>query len=180
MPSTRTAIFFIIMSSLLLQPVFGEKRKLYLRGQAGYTFGLDDTPPHAWLGGVTITGPAGSHVRGGVEVLHASMFGKYGTYKEYALLVTPVVEYEFSPHERISPYVVVGFGFTLYRARHFNPRHHFDPTLPEFKWDNQASINFTGGLGVRIFLGKRFFVAPEFRIGLIPLLRSTVGVGYVF
>lgn len=148
MPSTRMAILVITMSSLLLQPVFGEKRKLYLRGQVGYTLGLDDTPPHAWVGAVTITGPASSHVRGGVEVLHANMFGKYGTYREYALLVTPVIEYEFSPHERISPYVVVGFGFTLYRARHSNPRHHFDPSLPEFKWDNQVSTSAAAWVSV--------------------------------
>ena len=27
---------------------------------------------------------------------------------------------------------------------------------------------------------KHFFVAPELRIGLVPLLRSTVALGYAF
>ena len=180
MPSARVILIFVTVSSFLLQPVSGEKRKLYLRGQLGYMLGLDDVSPHARLGGATITGPAGSHVRGGVEVLHADMYGNYQIYKTQALLVTPVIEYEFSPHRRISPYLVVGVGFTLYRARLPNPRHHFDPTLPEFEWDHQGNINFTGGLGVRLFLGKSFFVAPEVRIGLVPMFRSTVGVDYVF
>ncbi len=54
MPSARMALIVITLDSLLLQPVFGEKRKLYLRGQAGYMLGLDDTPPHAWLGGTSL------------------------------------------------------------------------------------------------------------------------------
>ena len=180
MPSARVILLVATVSSLFLQPVAGEKRKLYLRGQLGYMLGLDDVSPHAWLGGATITGPAGSQVRGGVEFLHANMYGKYQNYKTQALLVNPVIEYEFSPHRRISPYLVVGVGFTLYRALIPNPEHHFDPTLPELKWDYQRNINFTGGLGLRLFLGKSFFVAPEVRIGLVPMFRSTVGVGYAF
>ena len=180
MPSARVILLFVTVSSLFLLPVRGEKRRIYLRGQLGYTLGLDDVSRHAWLGGATITGAAGSHVRGGVEVLHANMYGKYQTYKTQALLINPVLEYEFLPHRRISPYVVVGVGLTLYRAWLPNPRHHSDPTLPEFKWEHQGRIHFTGGLGVRMFLGKSFFVAPEVRIGLVPMFRSTVGVGYVF
>ena len=96
------------------------------------------------------------------------------------LLVTPVVEYEFLPNRRINPYLVVGFGFTQYRTLEPNVEHYYDPSLPEFKWRKQGSINFTGGLGLRLFLGEHFFVAPEFRIGLTPAVHSTVVVGYAF
>ena len=147
MPSARVILLVVAVSLLFLQPVSGEKRKLYLRGQLGYMLGLDDVSPHAWLGSATITGPAGSHVRGGVEVLHANMYGKYQIYKTQALLVTPVIEYEFLPHRRISPYLVVGVGYTLYRARLPNPRHHFDPTLPEFKWDHLRKYQLYWGAG---------------------------------
>lgn len=180
MPPFRMSLLVIIVSWLFLQPALGQKRKVDLRGEFGYTFFLEDTPPHAWLVGGAITGAAGTHVRVGVEVLNATMFGKYGNFKERALLVTPVVEYEFSPQRRINPYLVVGFGFTQYRALVPNPEHHFDPSQPEFEWRREGSINFTGGLGVRLFLGTSVFVAPEVRIGLIPVLRSTISVGYAF
>ena len=87
----------ITISMLLLQPAFGQNRKVDLRGHLGHTYLLEDTPPQAWLGGGAITAAAGSRFRIGLEVLHANMFGKYNDYKERALLVTPLVEYEFSP-----------------------------------------------------------------------------------
>ena len=170
----------ITISTLLLQPAFGQKRKVDLRGHLGHTLLLEDTPPHAWVGGGAITAAAGSRFRLGLEVLHANMFGKYNDYKERALLVTPVVEYEFSPGQRINPYLVIGFGYTQYRALEPNAENYFDPSLPEFEWRTEGGINFTGGLGLRLFMTKGFFVAPEVRIGLLPVLRSTVSIGYAF
>ena len=180
MASARLVLFLVTTFLLLLQPAFGKERKVYLRGLAGYTLGLEDTPPHAWLGGGAVTVAADRRFRIGVEVFNAVLFGKIRYFKRRALLVTPFVEYEFTPHRRITPYLVVGFGFTQYRTLEPNPRHYFDRSLPEFKWRKQGSINFTGGFGVRLFVGKNFFVAPELRIGLIPAIHSTVGVGYAF
>ena len=171
-------VLFLVTTFLLLQPVFGQKRKVYLRGLAGYALGLEDTPPHAWLGGGAVTAAAGPRFRIGVEILHAHMFGKIRYYKRRALLVTPVVEYEILPHRRINPYLVFGFGFTQYRTWEPNVEHYYDRSLPEFKWRKEGSFNFTGGLGLRLFLGDRFFVAPEFRIGWSPAVQSTVTIGY--
>ena len=170
----------ITISMLLLQPAFGQKRKVDLRGHLGHTLLLEDTPPHAWVGGGAITAAAGSRFRLGLEVLHANMFGKYNDYKERALLVTPLVEYEFSLGRRINPYLVIGFGYTQYRALEPNAENNFDPSLPEFEWRSEGGINLSGGLGLRLFMTKGFFVAPEVRIGLLPVLRSTVSVGYAF
>ena len=116
MTSARVILFFVTVSSLVSQPLIGQKRKVELRGGIGYTLGLEDTPPHAWLGGGAVTAAARPHFRVGVEILHAHMFGKIRYNKRCALLVTPVVEYEFMPHRRINPYLVVGFGFTQYRG----------------------------------------------------------------
>ena len=113
----------ITISMLLLKPVFGQNRKVDLRGHLGHTYLLEDTPPQAWLGGGAITAAAGSRFRIGLEVLHANMFGKYNDYKERALLVTPLVEYEFSPGRRINPYLAVGLGYTRYRALEPNAEH---------------------------------------------------------
>ena len=83
MPHTR--IFPIVLAIglvLLLQPVFGQKRKVDVRALLGYTAGLEDTPPHAWVGGGSVTAAVGPRLRLGVEVLQANMFGKYGDFKE--------------------------------------------------------------------------------------------------
>ena len=176
-------IFVIVLVTslgLLLQPVYGQRRGVDLRGHLGHTYLLEDTPPHAWIGGGSVTAAVGPRLRLGVEVLQANMFGKYSDFKERATLVTPVVEFEFSPGQRFNPYLVIGGGYTQYRALEPNALQFFDPSLPEFEWRKQGSINFGGGLGVRWFITKRFFVAPELRIGLIPLLRSTVALGYAF
>ena len=173
-------IVLVIVLVLFQQPVFGQQRSVDLRGQGGHTYLLDDTPPHAWIGGGSVTAAVGPRLRLGVEVLQANMFGKYGSYKVRATLVTPVVEFEFSPGKRFNPYLVIGGGYTKYRALEPNALHFFDPSLPEFEWRKEGGINLTGGLGVRLFMTKHFFVAPELRIGLVPLLRSTVALGYAF
>ena len=127
-----------------------------------------------------MTAAVGSRLRLGLEVLKANMFGKYSNFKERATLVNPVVEFEFSPGQRFNPYLVIGGGYTQYRALEPNALHFFDSSLPEFEWRKQGSFNLAGGLGVRLFMTKHFFVATELRIGLIPLLRSTVALGYSF
>ena len=179
-PARIFPIVLVIVLVFFQQPVFGQQRSVDLRGQGGHTYLLDDTPPHAWIGGGSVTAAVGPRLRLGVEVLQANMFGKYSSYKVRATLVTPVVEFEFSPGKRFNPYLVIGGGYTQYRALEPNAPHFFDPSLPEFEWRKEGGINLTGGLGVRLFMTKHFFVAPELRIGLVPLLRSTVALGYAF
>ena len=187
-------IFPIVLAMILVllpQSAVGQQRRVDLRGQWGYTYLLEDTPPQAWIGGGSVTAAVGPRLRLGVEVLQANMFGQYNNYKSRARLVTPVVEFEFSPGRRFNPYLVIGGGYTQYRTLEPSvpqsrvifgppPADFFDPSLPEFEWRKEGSFNLTGGLGVRLFVTKRFFVAPELRVGLIPLLRSTVALGYSF
>ena len=181
MPNARvSSIVLVIGLILLLQPVFGQNRKVDVRALLGYTAGLEDTPPHAWVVGGSVTAAVSPRLRLGVEVLQANMFGKYSDFKERATLITPVVEFEFSPGQRFNPYLVIGAGYTQYRTLEPNALHFFDSSLPEFEWRKEGSFNLSGGLGFRWFITKRFFVAPELRIGLIPSLRSTVALGYAF
>ncbi len=170
----------VTASILLQQPIHAQPRRVDLRAHWGHTYGLEDTPPQAWVGGGSVTAAVGPRLRLGVEVLHANLFGKHHQYKRRAILVTPVAEYEFLPGSRFNPYMVVGLGYTRYRTLEPNPRHFFDPSLPEFYWRKQGSINLSSGLGVRLFLTKHLFLAPEVRIGLAPVLRSTVSVGFTF
>src|SRR5262245_27564685 len=60
-----------------------------------------------------------------------------------------------------------------------NPGHFFDPAAPATRDDVQSGMNLSFGGGSRIFLNRRLFVSPEFRVGLVPMGRATVGIGYV-
>ena len=85
-----------------------------------------------------------------------------------------MVEFEFSPGKRFNPYLVIGGGYTQYRALEPNALHFFDPSLPEFEWRKEGGINLTGGLGVRLFMTKHFFVAPEtpYRFGSLATFNG--------
>ena len=86
-------IVLVMVLVLFPQPVVGQQRSVDLRGQWGHTYLLEDTPPHAWIGGGSVTAAVGSRLRLGLEVLKANMFGKYSNFKERATLVNPVVEF---------------------------------------------------------------------------------------
>jgi hypothetical protein len=79
--------------------------------------------------------------------------------------------YDFiDPRKRFVPYGIVGAG-------NFRNRSDFggDGIDTSFRtWT--ASV----GGGVKVFLTKRLFVAPEVRVGREPDARGTVSVGYVF
>ena len=105
----------ILVLVLFPQPVVGQQRSVDLRGQWGHTYLLEDTPPHAWIGGGSVTAAVGPRLRLGLEVLQANMFGRYSNFKERATLVNPVVEIAFSPGQRFNPYLVIGGGYTQYR-----------------------------------------------------------------
>lgn len=63
---------------------------------------------------------------------------------------------------RAVPYVIAGVG----RIWTFNPRF------------TVSSWTTGGGVGTRIFLTDRFFVAPEVRLGTEPILRLQLSAGF--
>ncbi len=163
----------LCLAALLVPTGLGASGNNEVRVLGGHAYGLEDTPPHAWLAGGAVTAPLGSRMRVGVEVLHAHMFG-FEYYERRATLINPVFEYEFIPGGRVSPYVTGCLGFTLYRS--------LFPSGPDaqLEWEYGGSFNLGGGAGVRLFLTKRLFVSPEVRVGWIPFIRSTFAVGYRF
>lgn len=64
-----------------------------------------------------------------------------------------------------TPYLVVGAGYL---------RTYMDLGS---QWYSSGEWITSGGVGVRIPLGRRFFVAPELRIGYEPELRFGVTIG---
>ena len=175
-------VFLNLMAAVFLIPAAApaQSSRVDLRAHWGYLYGLDDTPPEAWTGGGSVTAAVGPKLRLGIEVLHANLFGKYDSYKQRARLFHPVAEYEFLSNARFKPFMVIGIGYTQYRSWLPDPGAHFDPSLPKRRWETQGRIHYTAGLGARLFLTRRLFLAPEVRIGLVPLLRSTVSVGFAF
>jgi hypothetical protein len=79
------------------------------------------------------------------------------------------VSYDFKDRSmtKYIPYLIGGGGFTSTRNR-----------FSGVDFSNSTwTANFGGGL--KIFLGKRFFVAPELRFGREPAFRTSVSIGYV-
>ena len=161
------------LAALLVPTALGASGNMDVRALGGHAYGLEDTPPHAWIAGGAVTAPVGSRMRVGVEVLHAHMFG-FEYFERRATLFNPIFEYQFLAGSRFSPYVTGGLGFTLYRSLY--------PTGPDsqLEWEYGGSFNLGGGAGLRMFLTKRLFVSPEVRVGWIPFIRSTIAVGYQF
>ena len=178
--STNPAILTVLVALAGL-PAWGQTGVLSVAVQGGYAWGIDDTPPHAILKGFSVSARADKRWRIGVEYLDADMFGPFESTEAHARLVTPTIEYEFRTSGRIKPYASFGLGYTQYRdlIPTFASPASEDPELVH-EWDSQSGINLAGGMGVRIYLTKRLFVAPEVRIGLLPILRTTVAVGYAF
>lgn len=176
----RMALLAVVSIVAAFPPtVRGQERGIDVRAHAGHTVGLDDSPPYAWVGGGAVTASTSAPTRFGLEFSYAHMFGPYSDYESRALLFTGLWEYEFNRGGRVNPYAVAGVGMTLYQDLLPSVEHYFDHSAPELAWETQKSLHFQGGLGIRLRITERLFVAPEVRIGF-PALRSTVAVGYVF
>jgi hypothetical protein len=89
-----------------------------------------------------------------------------GSDRDYTL--TGNISYDLLTAPRFAVYTVAGAGLIRHSERF---------QRDEFSV-NEWTVN--GGIGVRLYLTERFFVAPEFRFGWEPLLSTQVGIGYSF
>jgi hypothetical protein len=91
----------------------------------------------------------------------------------------PNVVYEFSSSEpRVVPYVIGGVGIlrhkSVFRGSDF-------VTGAPVSFDTSVTTwTANAGAGLKVFVSKHVFVAPEARLGLRPTVRATVSIGYVF
>ena len=180
------ALFVLVSTPVVGQPIVGHQRKVDIRAHWGYTAVSARDAPSEGVGGSQLTTSAlggsvsvavGAGLRLGMEALH----GNWPTWRgsENSLtstLVSVLVEHEFWSYERLNPYLVLGVGYNNLRWR--GPS--FDPSLPEYRGEKKGRLHLGGGIGTRFFLTRNFFVAPEFRIGLRPSVRWTVSGGYAF
>jgi hypothetical protein len=90
-----------------------------------------------------------------------------GSDRDYTL--TGNISYDLLSVSRFSIYVVGGGGL-IHHTEEF-------PISGKFS-SNDGTVN--GGIGARLYFAEQFFIAPEFRFGLEPLLTAQVGIGYSF
>lgn len=164
-----------------------QDHRFRVAGQAGYTYGLDDSPPYGFLRGGSFSARAEKRWWVGLEFIDIDLFGPYESYDQKAWMLTPVVEYNFQESGRFQPYVAFGVGLTQFRSYLEEDliRDPDDPDNPDkfvftYGWDREHFINVAGGFGVRLYLTSRLYVAPEARLGLSPPVRVSVALGYSF
>lgn len=160
--SRLLVLTFLIWSS----PAFGEPLvgAMELRGTVGYSNFLDEDPLHHLVTG----GSARFYVTNRLAVEPEFLF-MYRSRQDIDFQVIPNMVFEFTKREsRIQPYAIGGVGLQRHR----------ELTGTGYYWSN----NWTGsaGIGTKVFLSDRLYVAPEFRLGLEPIVRITASVGYVF
>ncbi len=94
-----------------------------------------------------------------------------GANDEYDWTLTGNVTFDLvaeraSARPRVVPYIAAGGGY-LRQTTHVGK--------PLFA-SSEGTIS--GGIGVRLALGSRFFIAPEFRLGFEPTMRLGVMIGW--
>jgi hypothetical protein len=93
-------------------------------------------------------------------------------------IIQPNVAYDLAgPTKRFVPYVIGGVGVIHHRGRFFGVD--FTTRQPRVFDASGTGWTASGGGGVKIFLTKRLFIAPEGRVGRQPSVRGTISIGYV-
>jgi len=94
-------------------------------------------------------------------------------------IVQPNVAFDFTdPTKRFVAYGIAGAGVLHHKGRFFGSD--FVTGAPRVFDISVTTWTASAGGGVKIFLTKRLFVSPEFRVGSEPTLRATINAGYVF
>ena len=98
---------------------------------------------------------------------------------DHDYVVQPSVVYEFnSLGHRVVPYLIGGVGV----IRHKSVFHGSDfvSGAPVTFDTSYTTWSASAGGGLKVFLTKHLFVAPEARLGYQPTARANVSIGYVF
>lgn len=88
------------------------------------------------------------------------------------LTVIPHLSYDFRPGLPVRPYLIGGVGVLYHRSDFFTER-----GIIKFR---DTELTVSGGVGVKVFVTPRIFVAPEFRLGFETIYRATGSIGFVF
>jgi hypothetical protein len=93
----------------------------------------------------------------------------YRSHQDMDFQLIPNVVFEFTKREsRFQPYAIGGVGLQRHR----------ELTGTGYYWSSGWTAS--NGIGTNLFLSDRLYLAPEFRLGLEPIVRITASVGYLF
>lgn len=94
-------------------------------------------------------------------------------------VVQPNVVYEFnSIEDRVVPYLIGGVGVIRHKSVFYGSD--FVTGVPVTYDTSYTTWSASAGAGLKVFISKRLFVAPEARLGYQPTVRAGVSIGYVF
>jgi len=156
----------------------------------------DEDPPRP-KAEIRLTGGASGFTSDDGRILHGVAGGSFRIYVTRRVSIEPEflymtnnpndrdyltqvsAAYDFGDSsKRFVPYVVAGAGVLRHRSQFFGVD--FDTRQPRVFDTSYTSLAVSAGGGVKLFLTKRLFIAPEGRVGYQPSLRGTISVGYVF
>ena len=96
------------------------------------------------------------------------------------VVFTPHLGLDLMPSNgRVVPYVIVGIGAEHHRDQ-ITYRDFFNGNQLVTKKINGFTVSANAGVGAKLFLTDRLFVAPEVRGGHEPRFCASLSVGYVF
>jgi len=94
-------------------------------------------------------------------------------------IIQPNLVYEFkTSSDRVVPYLIGGVGFIRHQSVYRDTN--FVTGAPVTFDTSYKTWTANAGGGLKVFISKHLFVAPEARIGYQPTLRATVSIGYAF
>lgn len=137
------------------------KGAVEVRGTFGASYFLD-APTH-FVGGGSVRYYLTRRLSIEPELLYM-----HGSRRDRDLVFTANAALDFATSKRVKPYVIGGVGIL----------HHRELTGVGTFASNGWSAS--GGVGVKIFLTEKLFVAPEARLGWEPNFRVTGSIGYRF
>ena len=156
----------------------------------------DEDPPRP-KAEIRLTGGASGFTADDGRILHGVAGGSFRVYVTRRVSIEPEflymtnnpndrdylaqvsAAYDFGDSgKRFVPYVVAGAGVLRHRSQFFGAD--FDTGQPRVFDTSYTSLAVSAGGGVKMFLTKRLFIAPEGRVGYQPSVRGTVSIGYVF
>jgi hypothetical protein len=170
---TRSLLLFLTILAFTVPSIAQQPGTVEVRGSAGVAAFLDDDEDHSSAWGASVRTYLTPRISLEPEFYYLRGYGRSpgeGKVRDYEFNLNVALDFLKTP--RITPYVFGGVGFQLHRNRF-----QFGNTEFQIK---ETRESFGGGIGGRIFLTDRLFVAPEVRLGLETLARVVGSIGYRF
>jgi hypothetical protein len=132
--------------------------RVEIRGVTGIASFIDESYQNHFVGGGSAHFYLTDRLSVGPELLYMRRDST-----DSDVTATAQFAWDFLGGPRVQPYAAGSVGV----LRNFAPRF------------SVSSWTYGAGIGAKIALTKRLYLVPDFRIGLEPIFRATVGVSYV-